>query len=44
MGGEKNSEKNSELQMGIERTTFQTLAECSNHRATANSSDERLIC
>ena len=29
--------------MGIE-PTLQTLAKCSNHRATANSSDERLIC
>ena len=34
MCGEKNSEKNSEFQMGIEPTTFQTLVRCSNHWAT----------
>ena len=37
MGGERTQKKNSELQMGIEPTTFQTLAEYSNHRATATS-------
>ena len=31
MCGEKDTEKNSEFQMGIEPTTFRTLVECSNH-------------
>ena len=31
MCGEKNTEKNSEFQMGIEPATFRTLVGCSNH-------------
>ena len=31
MYGEKNTEKNSEFQMGIEPTVFRTLVEYSNH-------------
>ena len=34
MCGEKNTEKNSDLQMGIEPSTFRTLVGCSNQRAT----------
>ena len=32
MCGEKNTEKNSEFQMGIEPTNFRTIVEFSNHR------------
>ena len=39
---EKNMEKNSEFQMGIEHMTFQTLVRCSNHSATGNFSDEQV--
>ena len=31
MYGEKNTEKNSEFQMGIEPTVFRTQVVCSNH-------------
>ena len=31
MYGEKNTEKNSEFQVGIEPTVFGTLVGCSNH-------------
>ena len=31
MCGEKDTEKNSEFQMGIEPTTLRTLVGCSNH-------------
>ena len=44
MCGENNSENISELQMGIEPTTFQTLIRCSNHWANVNSGDEQVIC
>ena len=39
---DKNMEKNSEFQMGIEHMTFQTLVRCSNHSATGNFSDEQV--
>ena len=39
---DKNMEKNSEFQMGIEHMTFQTLVRCSNHSATGNYSDKQV--
>ena len=42
MCGEKNTENNSEFQMGIEHITFQTLVRCSNHSATGNYSDKQV--
>ena len=43
MCGEKNTEKNSEFQMGIEPTVFRTLVGCYNHWATENSVVSRSI-
>ena len=44
MCGEKNSEKISEFEVGVEPTTFQTRVGCSANWATKNSSDEQVIC
>ena len=44
MSGEKNTEKNSEFQMGIEPMIFQTLVRCSKHWATENSAGEQVNC
>ena len=43
MCGERNTEKHSEFQMGIEPTTFRVLVGCSNHGATENSVVSRSI-
>ena len=43
MCGEKNTQKNSEFQVGIEPTTFRTLVACSNHWATKTSVVSRSI-
>ena len=41
--GEKNTEKNSELQMGFEPTTFHTLVGCSTYGLFTNLSEFRSI-